>query len=743
MKKTKLYAYLLGLAVFSAAVPSFAKEKFDDLDLNAEDRLLFTAEHHVPGVPDYKSLFCTKLGPEKTMDSPRLLTCFPERMELLSDGKVLQVRNMYGLSRYSFEDGKILRVTENKKVGKTFSRTYPVCVSPDGKWYCSVETDRNASGKLVLVNSKTMLKKVLVESVDLDYSSLKVKWAPDSKAVLYESNNSVYFATPDAVFKNLQINESFRKIGEGSIDSVQWTLDRKLIFLKDDIIYKIEENELYTRGLYSSLVGSGEIIGRLPVSFDSITDKFWCNSNGSKLAVITKGNLLELYSISQENKVSYVKIDMMYTLTEMSGTCLNHRIIWNEDKQPLLWVDSLDSESSSKSSCLYSVEDEMKLLFQVRNSTGPVLSPDYKKIAYTDNGSIRVYDISLGREVLSDSSEPVVSFAWAGRTSIIVGGEKTVSYINYLTNENRTLFLSSVERAYWNNGLIMAVSQDGKKFYSYDAEKNNWNSMRGNEGEFSAKDRNGSYRVFISGSLNREYENTILVRYLSGKAITYSVYPQSIVEENSPKRVSLVFDAMENSDGLGSILDTLAEFKVRGTFFINGEFIRRYPQKTKLIANSSNECASLFYTTADLMENNFVVDANFITRGLARNEDEFFAVTGKELSLMWHAPNYHASDDVKRAGTSAGYIYVNAFDKYNDRCTYEQCLATGEEYMDSSELIDAIVSNLRDGMVIPVTIGKTAGTRKDYLYQKLDLLIAAILDNGYEIVGLRNLSNSK
>ena len=42
-------------------------------------------------------------------------------------------------------------------------------------------------------------------------------------------------------------------------------------------------------------------------------------------------------------------------------------------------------------------------------------------------------------------------------------------------------------------------------------------------------------------------------------------------------------------------------------------------------------------------------------------------------------------------------------------------------------------------MIIPVSIGKTSGTRKDYLYEKLDLLISAILDKGYEITDVRGL----
>lgn len=738
MKNKKLLIFFLGIIILISASHVYAKVRYDGIDLNPDGRILYTSVRHVPGVPDYKSLYCARLGEERINGIPEILTCFPERMELLCDEKVLQIRNMNGISRFSIDDGKIMHITENSRLSKSYARTYPVSVSCDGKWYCCVERAKNATGRLVLVNSKTMLRKILVENVDIDYSDIRVKWSPDGKAILYENNNAVYFATPDAVFKNLQINETFRKIGDGTIESVQWTQDRKIIYLKNDIVYKIEQNELYTRGLYSTLVGSGEIIGRLPVSFDGIRDKFWCNSNGSKIAVISNGNILSLYSMNQKEKNDYIKIDMIYTLTEMSGTCLGHRIFWNGDK-PVLWVDSLDYESNEKTSNIYAIEEELNYIFQAKNTIEPVVSSDFKKIAYTDNGTLRIFDISNMTETASYSDDDVVSVAWCGKNSLYAGGKNTISRFNIITRDVERVLVSSVEKAYWESGMVIAKSADGKTTYCYDTENKTWKNYELPEIVLNANDRNGNFRVFLSEAANTDYENTILVRYLSGKALTYSVFPESLKNEKKNNRVALVFDALENSEGLGNVLYILSEFGIKGTFFLNGEFIRRYPQKTQLIANSRNECASMFYTTADLVAGNFVIDDSFITRGLARNEDEFFAATKKELSLMWHAPEYHDNEIIRNAGKSAGYQYVSAFSGINDKVTYEISAKTDVEYKSASELIDLITEELHDGMIIPVSIGKTSGTRKDYLYEKLDLLISAILDKGYEITDVRGL----
>jgi hypothetical protein len=95
------------------------------------------------------------------------------------------------------------------------------------------------------------------------------------------------------------------------------------------------------------------------------------------------------------------------------------------------------------------------------------------------------------------------------------------------------------------------------------------------------------------------------------------------------------------------------------------------------------------------------------------------------------------------AGNDAGYKYVQAFNKYSDKVSFEQSTKKGskEVYYSANELIDNIVDSLYDGMIIPINVGKISGTRKDYLYENLDLLIAAILDSGAEITNLRELLN--
>ena len=216
------------------------------------------------------------------------------------------------------------------------------------------------------------------------------------------------------------------------------------------------------------------------------------------------------------------------------------------------------------------------------------------------------------------------------------------------------------------------------------------------------------------------------------ETVTKPVYPLSVEKQSAKKKVALIFDASDNSDGLPQILSALKKYNVKGTFFINGEFIRRYPLETKQIVQNGQKCASMFFTTSDLTSPGFAMTEDFIRRGLARNEDEFYQATGTELNLYWHAPDYKVTDAIKEYGKLAGYSYVNNNFKYSD---------TDIQTIKPEILINEYNSILKFANygIIPVSVGYSTGIHEDPLYAHMDLLISALLDAGYEIVELEKL----
>ncbi|MCR5218255.1 polysaccharide deacetylase family protein [Treponema sp.] len=735
----KFYSAALFLAL-SAIVSGQAT--FGNLDLNQKSSLIYTVNQDIPGAGKYDALFTVKLGQDNIQGSPQLITCFPEKMELLNENSTLQLRNRYGTAWYSFADDSLTWKSESDRIPVEYTRIGAVSPSPDGKWICYVNQTKNAQGQLLLVDAMTGKSCILVEENPFRYDSVNVKWAPDSKALLYEKNGAVYFITPSSAFKNVSLPEDYRKIGDGYISSVEWTDNASLLYISGDIIYLIRENELYTRGLYSSFVGNGTIAGRLPQSFDPSEDIFFCDNEGHQLVLITGGNFINYYSIGSSG-YDYVTSRGIYPLTGIKGAPLKYKVFWTGERKPLLWMEMLSYSTGKKTATFYSLygkNGRMELLLDTEESTEPVLSKDGKHLAFGSGKSAFIYDLTEWKLCGKTSGEKILSLLWLTNSTLVAGSDETVFLysVDYksLASSQQVLFLSSAGKAFWNGEEICSKTASGK-IYSWNSKRKSWDLNAALSDVKNASEKNSRYRVFLGTSLNNHFNNSIYVRSLSGSVLTYPLYSQTEIpsETRKSKRVALVFDAMESGEGVPQILSVLEEYSLKGTFFLNGEFIRRYPVETKQIVASGCQCASIFYSSADLLSSNFIIDSDFIKRGLARNEDEFFSATGKELSLMWHAPYYRSNDMMKAAAAEAGYSYLEACQEIKDSVSFEEAASDPSvKYLSSSQLIDQITASLYDGMVISISTGKSKGSRKDYLYENIDLLISAILDSGCTIV---------
>ena len=76
-----------------------------------------------------------------------------------------------------------------------------------------------------------------------------------------------------------------------------------------------------------------------------------------------------------------------------------------------------------------------------------------------------------------------------------------------------------------------------------------------------------------------------------------------------------------------------------------------------------------------------------------------------------------------------------------DNVTLEQALFENKKYVSTADLIDEIMNVLKvsGGGIVPVTVGISKGSRVDYLYDYLPLLLSAILDEGYKVIPVKYL----
>lgn len=736
MKLKSLMAAVLLTAAFSV----YSEISFETPDLNSDNKVVFTVNQKVAGSPSYRTAFMADVQKPEEF---KILTCYPERMELLSKGAVLQVRNRYGTARYSSADGSLAWISHSDVIPVESIRQVPYSVSPDGKWICYLKKTGSASSELILKNASTLAEKILVKNAAFQTNKVPVCWAPDSSIVIYEKDGQIFFCDPKAEFGYIQLTEDFRKIGNGTINSICWSGNKTLIYLDRDLVYTINSNELFTRGLYSNMVGSGIVCGRLPQAFDAEHDQFYVSPNTDKIVIIQANRVISSYALTVSG-FSYLSATYSKPFTDMRGSVIGYHLFWTAKSDAILWVDMIAVSDGKKKSCVYKLNGELKPLSIFDETTDPVVSPDGKRVLFGSGENLLVYDISDWKVTGKLPGEKIISYVWKDNSVIYAGGENSVrewrlDLSGATSGVAGTLFLSSVQGVFWNNGVIHAADSAGSKIWAYNEIKNTWHRTAGPEEGLKIERtvQNGRFRVFTGSTSNGRFANALYVRRLSGKAVTTPLFLDTTVKTPVRKRVSIIVDAADSADGLSNILAALKEYKVPATFFVNGEFIRRYPVETKQIVTSGYECGSMFYTNADLTGKGFVVDEEFIRRGLARNEDEFFETTGKELSLIWHAPMFKKNDIIVKGGAASGYRYIDCPSFNLDTTVLENVILKTGEYVSSSDIISRFVSRAKDGDVITVSTGISKGTRKDYLYENLDLLISALLDSGFEIVELK------
>ena len=740
MKRT---AGILVSFLVLAAANLTAEITFSTPYISEENKILFAVTHNKSGEPSYDTFFTSKI--DQGSVSPEQITSYPEKLSSLMEGKSLRIRNRYGTSHYNVETGTLRHSSLNSTDVIPTDSVIPAAesVSPDGKWICDLQRTGSVTAKIILRNAGGYTETELVAETEMSFTRVPVLWSPDSKFLVYEKNGSLYFTEPESMFKSNQVPEHLRRVGPGAINCVTWASEKNLVYITNDLVYRIPIYELYTRALYSDFVGIGTIVGRLPHPFAS-TDTFSVNSDCTSM--VMAGHQRTISYLSLPGSATFVR--QMYTGTQVSlvGSTQDCKIFWDKWDNPILWFQY--HTVGNTNSNVYRLEVhagqvQAVVLDVAENAAEPLASPKGQFILGRTQDTVFVYDVATWNQVASLDCRQVIDYTWGNEETVFIGTRDAV--LSWQVNQNKqnsvsVLFPVSATRYSWNSSTGNPILETPWGIMEYNHTTGSWSYSQVVEME-EPKIGNDNYRLFLDTSPNKNFTNMPYVRTLTGAAVTKAFYPPAAQKQDRRPRVALSFDALDNSDGLARILHTLEKYNLRSTFFINGEFIRRYPAETGRIVEAGHECGSMFYTAIDLTSNqDFLIDASYIRRGLARNEDEFYDLTERELSVIWHAPHYQVNPQILEAGELAGYTYVDRSLNPKDTVTFQMAATTDiTSYQTAATMIEGITTKLKDGMVIPVSVGVSGGTRQDYLYDKLDLLIAAILDAGYDIVSVGQL----
>jgi len=699
---------------------------FSDLVLSNDDRLLFRADFE-----NQQTLFVSRL-----MDlSIQQLTAFPERLAVVNSGKTILVQNHFGVARIPATGG----IPEPLAGFPSFSegnvplkgRAHEYAASADGRWILYVEPVSPAFGNLLLIEIESGARRVVTERIELPNTGFPACWNPNSRLFVYSKDGKLFFFPILHDFSAIA-DERFRFIGPGDINSVLWGQQGDFYYFTGNTLYRVLNPELFTRTIYGDFLSIGSVTAVLPFDFEPGFDRYWIAPNSGSVLINKKGKSLFLFLLGENQ---YNNLALPHIMLPQGEGSIN--VFW-PTFGPLTIVSSLKKELTV---WRFEIDGKSVKTLTPANipiSSNGVLSPDGTKVLFWGDKGLELWDFTGWRLIQKISENKVLSCAWINNREFVTGNTRYIEAVNINSMYTRTkICLSGADEFGFEDSIRnqRIFARTGSEWFESNG-RNEWTPIN------NPQIRNISlstdrFRVFLEPQTSGPFKNIPMIRNTLSTGTTSLVSGHSINDayrSGDNMRVALCFDLYDDDTGLSQVLNALCRFNIKATFFMNGDFIRRNPDAAAAIIAAGHEAASLFYAPIDLSDARYKVTPQFIAQGLARNEDEFFRATGKELSMLWHPPFYRGSYMINSAAAAAGYVTAARDIDHSDWLSRDEALRLGIRQLSSSQLIEQITEKRKNGSIIPVRLGLNPGGRDDYLYQRIDVLLDALIRSGCDIV---------
>lgn len=208
---------------------------------------------------------------------------------------------------------------------------------------------------------------------------------------------------------------------------------------------------------------------------------------------------------------------------------------------------------------------------------------------------------------------------------------------------------------------------------------------------------------------NENHETPYIGRYQNLIEGTNSYY----ISDPSKKEVILTFDVGYDNGNLEPILDILEDKQIRASFFITGDFVKRYPQLVTRLALSNHVICSHSYSHKSITKQSL----SELKADLEKLQNEYFNLTGKQLSMYFRPPEGVFDTASLQNVNSLGYKNVFWSIAWKDWLTDHQ---QGANFS-----YDSYVTNLHNGAII--LMHTVSSSNKDALENIIDYT----LEQGY------------
>lgn len=187
--------------------------------------------------------------------------------------------------------------------------------------------------------------------------------------------------------------------------------------------------------------------------------------------------------------------------------------------------------------------------------------------------------------------------------------------------------------------------------------------------------------------------------------------------ERDNKSVSLTFDAAWGNEDTQQLIDILAKYNVRATFFIVGDWAARFPESAKALADAGHEVMNHSNDHAHFNK----LSADEITANITTANEKIAAATGVTPTLF-RAPYGEYDDNVVRTVRAMGM----------------EVIQWDVDSLDWKDLAAADITKRVTSKVKPGSIVLFHNAAK-HTPQALPSILENLLQNGYSVVPVTEL----
>lgn len=194
--------------------------------------------------------------------------------------------------------------------------------------------------------------------------------------------------------------------------------------------------------------------------------------------------------------------------------------------------------------------------------------------------------------------------------------------------------------------------------------------------------------------------------------------PIYCVNTDKPQ-VALTFDAAWGNEDTRRLMDILADHKVKVTFFMTGEWVEKYPEDVKFIAEQGHELGN----HSENHKNMSKLDKETIRTELMTVHDKVKGLTGRDM-ILFRPPYGDYNNNVVETVSQMGYYPIQ----------WDVDSLDWKDYGKDS-IVDKVLNDphLGNGSIILMHNGAK------YTPSALDAVIKGLKDKGFELVPVSSL----